>query len=88
MGVDLPVHGHPDSDLCAARRVRLRQNPLSVAPPRPCAAYATDGCFFAPHSKSVDCVGRLAREILSLSDPRITNYVHPMSAWYDSKTGR
>ena len=41
-----------------------------------------------PSRKSVDCVGRLAREILSLSDPRVTNYVHPMSAWYDAKTGR
>jgi hypothetical protein len=45
-------------------------------------------CVCVCVSKSVDCVGRLAREILSLSDPRLTNYVHPMSAWYDAKTGR
>ena len=40
-------------------------------------------------ASKLDAVDQLVyRSNLLGSDPRITNYVHPMSAWYDSKTGR
>ena len=35
---------------------------------------------------SVNFIGRLAREILRITDPKTTSYVDQMSAWYDSKT--
>lgn len=42
---------------------------------------------FTPLDKfSVNFVGRLARELLRITDPRTTVYVHQMSTWYDYKT--
>lgn len=38
--------------------------------------------------QSVNFIGRLAREILSLTDTRTTAYIDPMSAWYDTKTNK
>ena len=35
---------------------------------------------------SVNFVGRLARELLRITDPKNTIYVHQMGCWYDSKT--
>ncbi|XP_042898977.1 WASH complex subunit 5 [Parasteatoda tepidariorum] len=35
---------------------------------------------------SVNFIGRLAREILRITDPRLTVYIDQMTAWYDSKT--
>lgn len=41
---------------------------------------------FKPVDESVNFIGRLAREILRITDPRATTYVDPMKAWYDIKT--
>lgn len=41
---------------------------------------------FAPIDQSVNFIGRLAREIIRITDPRQTTYVDQMSTWYDSKT--
>eukprot|EP01137_Pigoraptor_chileana_P023456 Opistho-2@89751 len=38
--------------------------------------------------ESVNFIGRLAREILRLTDSRTTVYIDAMSAWYDAKTTR
>jgi WASH complex subunit strumpellin len=35
---------------------------------------------------SVNFIGRLAREILRLTDPKTSYYIHQKSAWYDLKT--
>lgn len=35
---------------------------------------------------SVNFIGRLANEILRMTDPRVTTYIDQMSAWYDKKT--
>uniref|UniRef100_A0A336M296 CSON010414 protein n=1 Tax=Culicoides sonorensis TaxID=179676 RepID=A0A336M296_CULSO len=35
---------------------------------------------------SVTFIGRLARELLRITDPRCTNYVQLSSAWYDAKS--
>jgi WASH complex subunit strumpellin len=35
---------------------------------------------------SVNFIGRLAREILRITDPRLTYYVEKKSAWFDLKT--
>ncbi|KJE94402.1 strumpellin, variant [Capsaspora owczarzaki ATCC 30864] len=40
----------------------------------------------APEDVSVNFIGRLAREILGLTDTRTTAYIEAMSAWYDTKT--
>lgn len=37
--------------------------------------------------QSVTFVGRLANEILRMTDTRYTTYIDQMSAWYDKKTG-
>lgn len=40
-----------------------------------------------PHvDNSVNFIGRLAREILRITDPKLTYYVDKKSAWYDLKT--
>jgi WASH complex subunit strumpellin len=39
-----------------------------------------------PNENSVNFIGRLAREILRLTDPKTSYYVHQKSAWYDLKT--
>ncbi|EDO30084.1 predicted protein [Nematostella vectensis] len=36
--------------------------------------------------ESVNFIGRLAREILRITDPRVTCYIDQMGAWYDSRT--
>ncbi|XP_035827087.1 WASH complex subunit 5 [Aplysia californica] len=41
---------------------------------------------FVPVDESVNFVGRLAREILRITDPKTTSYVDQMKAWYDLKT--
>ena len=41
---------------------------------------------FAPVDNSVNFVGRLAREIQRISDPKTTVFVEQMNAWYDSRT--
>ena len=35
---------------------------------------------------SVTFIGRLAREILRITDTRTTTYIDQMSAWYDKRT--
>ncbi|CAG2161735.1 unnamed protein product [Oppiella nova] len=35
---------------------------------------------------SVNFIGRLARELLRMTDPKTTIYVHEMSTWFDNKT--
>ena len=42
--------------------------------------------FYPVDAQSVNFVGRLAREILRITDPRLTHYIEQMSAWYDAKT--
>lgn len=37
-------------------------------------------------TQSVNFIGRLARELLRITDPRTTVYIEQMTAWYDSKT--
>lgn len=41
---------------------------------------------FSPVDESVNFIGRLAREIIRITDPRITAYIDQMKAWYDVKT--
>ncbi|XP_078609635.1 WASH complex subunit 5-like [Branchiostoma floridae x Branchiostoma japonicum] len=41
---------------------------------------------FAPVDASVNFIGRLAREILRITDPKLTTYIDQMTAWYDNKT--
>ena len=41
---------------------------------------------FPPVDESVNFVGRLAREILRVTDPRVTTYVASVSAWFDMRT--
>ncbi|XP_065061996.1 WASH complex subunit 5-like [Rhopilema esculentum] len=41
---------------------------------------------FAPVDESVNFVGRLAREVLRITDPKTTLYCDQMNAWYDMKT--
>lgn len=39
-----------------------------------------------PNDVSVTFIGRLAREILKITDPRVTIYVDLLTSWYDIKT--
>lgn len=41
---------------------------------------------FAPVDESVNFIGRLAKEIIRITDPKSTSYVDQMKAWYDMKT--
>lgn len=41
---------------------------------------------YPPVDESVNFIGRLAREIIRITDPKVTSYIDPMKAWYDSKT--
>ncbi|KAK3090762.1 hypothetical protein FSP39_014429 [Pinctada imbricata] len=41
---------------------------------------------YAPVDESVNFIGRLAREIIRITDPRVTSYIDQMKAWYDVKT--
>ncbi|OXB62233.1 hypothetical protein ASZ78_013257, partial [Callipepla squamata] len=41
---------------------------------------------FTPVDESVTFIGRLCREILRITDPRITCYIDQMNTWYDIKT--
>eukprot|EP00035_Acanthoeca_spectabilis_P022186 m.442450 g.442450 ORF g.442450 m.442450 type:complete len:1163 (-) comp18809_c0_seq1:1689-5177(-) len=41
---------------------------------------------FPPRDSSVNFVGRLAREILRLTDPATTSYIENMNSWYDTKS--
>lgn len=41
---------------------------------------------FPPVDGSVTFVGRLAREVLRMTDTRATTFIDQMSAWYDKKT--
>ncbi|RNA30035.1 WASH complex subunit strumpellin [Brachionus plicatilis] len=40
----------------------------------------------APNDPSVNFIGRLAREILRMTDPKMTYYLPKKNAWYDLKT--
>ncbi|XP_076341935.1 WASH complex subunit 5-like isoform X1 [Tachypleus tridentatus] len=42
--------------------------------------------FPALDNSSVNFIGRLARELLRITDPKTTVYIDQMSGWYDSKT--
>jgi WASH complex subunit strumpellin len=39
-----------------------------------------------PNDPSVNFIGRLAREIIRITDPKLTCYIEQNSAWYDFKT--
>ncbi|XP_057313652.1 WASH complex subunit 5-like [Hydractinia symbiolongicarpus] len=41
---------------------------------------------FLPVDSSVNFIGRLAREIQRITDPKTTIYIENMNAWYDSRT--
>ncbi|XP_069477717.1 WASH complex subunit 5 isoform X2 [Ambystoma mexicanum] len=41
---------------------------------------------FPPVDESVTFIGRLCREILRITDPKVTCYIDQMSTWYDTKT--
>ncbi|XP_060076742.1 WASH complex subunit 5-like [Ylistrum balloti] len=41
---------------------------------------------FLPVDESVNFIGRLAREIIRITDPRVTCYIDQMKSWYDLKT--
>ena len=41
---------------------------------------------YRPVDGSVTFIGRLAREILRITDTRTTTYIDQMSAWYDKRT--
>ncbi|XP_073257126.1 WASH complex subunit 5-like isoform X2 [Porites lutea] len=41
---------------------------------------------FPPVDESVNFIGRLAREILRITDTKTTCYIDQMGAWYDSRT--
>ncbi|CAF0738574.1 unnamed protein product [Brachionus calyciflorus] len=42
--------------------------------------------IYPPVDQSVNFIGRLAREILRMTDPKMTYYLPKKSAWYDLKT--
>ena len=52
--------------------------PIPVYPPVTTANLTSEN--------SVNFIGRLAREILRLTDPKTSYYIHQKSAWYDLKT--
>ena len=52
--------------------------PIPVYPPTNTGNLASDN--------SVNFIGRLAREIIRLTDPKTSYYIHQKSAWYDLKT--
>lgn len=41
---------------------------------------------YKPVDSSVTFVGRLAQEILRITDTRTTTYIDQMSSWYDKRT--
>ncbi|XP_014669948.1 PREDICTED: WASH complex subunit strumpellin-like [Priapulus caudatus] len=41
---------------------------------------------FPPLDGSINFIGRLAREIIRITDPKTTVYIDQMKAWYDAKT--
>lgn len=41
---------------------------------------------FPPVDNSINFMGRLVREILRITDPRVTTYIDQMHTWYDAKT--
>lgn len=41
---------------------------------------------FAPVDESVTFIGRLCREILRITDPKVTCYIDQLNTWYDMKT--
>ncbi|XP_064625131.1 WASH complex subunit 5-like isoform X1 [Lineus longissimus] len=41
---------------------------------------------FPPIDASVNFIGRLAREILRITDPKLTSYIDQMNSWYDNRT--
>uniref|UniRef100_A0A7M4ES32 WASH complex subunit 5 n=1 Tax=Crocodylus porosus TaxID=8502 RepID=A0A7M4ES32_CROPO len=41
---------------------------------------------FTPVDESVTFIGRLCREILKITDPKVTCYIDQMNTWYDNKT--
>ncbi|XP_035210109.1 WASH complex subunit 5-like [Stegodyphus dumicola] len=43
-------------------------------------------CFAPLDNLSVNFIGRLAREVLRITDPRITVYIDQTTTWYDFKT--
>lgn len=43
---------------------------------------------FPPTDSSVNFIGRLAQEILRVTDYRQTTFVEQMSAWYDKRTNQ
>jgi WASH complex subunit strumpellin len=41
---------------------------------------------FPPVDESVNFIGRLAREMMRMTDCRMTSYIEQMTTWYDNKT--
>lgn len=41
---------------------------------------------FAPVDESITFIGRLCREILRITDPKVTCYIDQLNTWYDMKT--
>ncbi|KAH0509591.1 WASH complex subunit strumpellin [Microtus ochrogaster] len=41
---------------------------------------------FAPVDESITFIGRLCREILRITDPKMTCYIDQLNTWYDMKT--
>uniref|UniRef100_A0A8C3I6N3 WASH complex subunit 5 n=1 Tax=Chrysemys picta bellii TaxID=8478 RepID=A0A8C3I6N3_CHRPI len=41
---------------------------------------------FTPVDESITFIGRLCREILRITDPKVTCYIDQMNTWYDMKT--
>ncbi|PIO24305.1 hypothetical protein AB205_0124900, partial [Aquarana catesbeiana] len=41
---------------------------------------------FPPVDESVTFIGRLCREILRITDPKVTCYIDQMNTWYDMRT--
>lgn len=52
----------------------------------PIPVYSKLGSGNASNDQSVNFIGRLAREILRITDPKTTYYIEKKSAWYDLKT--
>ena len=52
----------------------------------PIPVYSTLNTGNSVNDQSVNFIGRLAREILRITDPRTTYYIEKKSAWYDLKT--
>ena len=52
----------------------------------PIPVYAPIPALSATLEASVNLIGRLAREILRVTDPRTTYYLEKKNAWYDLKT--